>query len=141
MVNFYHRLIMNCARISRPRTQLTGNTPFTWEDNTQKAFEQLKQALCTAPVLHTFYPQLPVVATTDASGFAIGAALEQDEDGFRRPVAYFSRSMNPHEQNYHVQEQELLAIVEALRHFLPTRPDLSRADRSRIAPVSLNKII
>jgi hypothetical protein len=93
MVNFYRRFIMNCARISRPLTQLTVNTPFTWDDNTQKAFKQLKQALCTAPVLRTFDPQLTIVETTDASGFAIGAVLEQDEDGFRRPVAYFSRTM------------------------------------------------
>ena len=117
MVNFYRRFIMNCARISRPLTQLTGNTPFTWDNKTQEAFELLKQALCTAPVLRTFDPHLPIVVTTDASGFAIGAVLEQDEDGFRRPVAYFSRTMNPHEQNYHAQEQELLAIVEALRHW------------------------
>jgi hypothetical protein len=57
------------------------------------------------------------VVTTDASDFAIGAVLEQDEHGSRRPVAYFSRTMNPHEHNYHAQEQELLAIVEALRHW------------------------
>jgi hypothetical protein len=116
MVNFYRRFIMNCARISRPLTQLTGSTPFIWDDKTQKSFEQLKQALCTAPFLRTFDPQLPVVVTTDASGFAIGAVLEQDEDGFRRPADCFSRSMNPYDQNYHAQEQELLAIVEALRH-------------------------
>jgi hypothetical protein len=57
------------------------------------------------------------VAATDASGFSIGAVVEQDEDGFRRSVSYYSRTMNPHEQNYHAQEQELLAIVEALRHW------------------------
>jgi hypothetical protein len=57
------------------------------------------------------------VVNTDASLFAIGAVLEQDKDGFRRLVAYFSRTMNPHEQNYHAQYQELLAIFEALRHW------------------------
>jgi RNase H-like domain found in reverse transcriptase/Integrase zinc binding domain len=117
MVNFYRRFIVNCARISRPLIQLTGNTPFAWDSTTQDAFEQLQQSLCTAPVLRTFDPKLPIVVTTDASGFAIGAVLEQDEAGARRPVAYFSRTMNPHEQNYHAQEQELLAIVEALRHW------------------------
>jgi hypothetical protein len=90
MVNFYRRFVMNCARISRPLTQLTGNTPFTLDDKTRKAFEQLKQAVCTAPVLRTFDPQFPIVLTTNTSGFAIGAVLVQEEDGFRRPVAYFS---------------------------------------------------
>jgi hypothetical protein len=93
-------------------TKLTRNTAFAWDDKTQEAFERLKQALCTAPVLRKFDTRLP----TDASGFAIGAVLEQKEDGFRRAVAYFSRKMNPHEQNYHAQEQELLAIVESVRH-------------------------
>jgi RNase H-like domain found in reverse transcriptase/Reverse transcriptase (RNA-dependent DNA polymerase)/Integrase zinc binding domain/Retroviral aspartyl protease/Chromo (CHRromatin Organisation MOdifier) domain len=117
MVNFYRRFITSCARISRPLTQLTGNTPFKWDNATQDAFEQLKQVLCTAPVLRTFDPNLPIIVTTDASGFAIGAVLEQDETNLRRPVAYFSRTMNPHEQNYHAQEQELLAIVESIRHW------------------------
>jgi RNase H-like domain found in reverse transcriptase len=75
MVNLYRRFIKNCARISRPLTQLTGNTPFTWDNEKQKAFEYLKQALCTAPVLRTFDPKLPILVTTDASGFAIGAVL------------------------------------------------------------------
>jgi hypothetical protein len=61
MVSFYRRFIMNCIRISKPLTQLTGDAPFTWDVKTQKAFEQLKQALCTAPVRRTFGPQLPVV--------------------------------------------------------------------------------
>jgi hypothetical protein len=50
VVNLYRRFIMNCARISIPLTQLTGSTPFTWYDKTHKAFEQLKQTLCTATV-------------------------------------------------------------------------------------------
>jgi putative transposase len=100
MVNFYRRFIMNCARTSRPFAQLIGNTPFTWGEKTQKAFEQLKQTLCTAPVLPIFDRKLPFLATTDAAGFAIGAVIEQEKDGFRRSVAYFSRTMNPDEQNY-----------------------------------------
>jgi RNase H-like domain found in reverse transcriptase len=117
MANFYRRCIKNCARISRPLTQITGNTPFTWNNEKQKALEYLKQALCTAPVLRTFDPKIAILVTTDASGFAIGAVLEQDEHGSRRPVAYFSRTMNPHEQNYQAQEQELLAIVKSPRHW------------------------
>jgi hypothetical protein len=117
MINFYRRFITSCARISKPLTQLTGNTPFKWDGATQDAFDQLKKTLCTAPVLRTFDPKLPIIVTTDASGFAIGTVLEQDEANYRRPVAYFSRTMNPHEQNYNAQEQELPRIVESLRHW------------------------
>jgi RNase H-like domain found in reverse transcriptase len=117
MVNFYRRFIQNCAHIARPLTHLTGNVDFLWSETTQSSFESLKRALCSAPVLRTYDPALPITVTTDASGFAIGAVLEQDEDGMRRPVVYFSRTMNPHEQNYHAQGQELLAIVESIRYW------------------------
>jgi RNase H-like domain found in reverse transcriptase/Integrase zinc binding domain len=45
--------------------------------------------------------------------------LERDEANSRRPVAYFSRTMDPHDQNYHAQEQKLFAIVESLRLWRP----------------------
>jgi RNase H-like domain found in reverse transcriptase len=90
---------------------------FLWSETTQSSFENVKRALCSAPVLRTYDPALPITVTTDASGFAIGAVLEQDEDVMRRPVAYFSRTMNPYEQNYHAKEQELLAIVESIRYW------------------------
>ena len=135
MVNFYRRFIKNCAHIARPLTQLTGNVDFVWSETTQSSFEILKHALCSAPVLRTYDPVLPITVTTDASGFAIGAVLEQDEDGIRRPVAYFSRTMNPHEQNYHAQEQELLAIVESIRYwrsYLHGHPFLVQTDHASL---------
>ena len=135
MVNFYRRFIKNCAHIARPLTQLTGNVDFVWSETTQSSFEILKHALCSAPVLRTYDPVLPITVTTDASGFAIGAVLEQDEDGMRRPVAYFSRTMNPHEQNYHAQEQELLAIVESIRYwrsYLHGHPFLVQTDHASL---------
>ena len=135
MVNFYRRFIKNCANIARPLTQLTGNVDFVWSETTQSSFEILKHALCSAPVLRTYDPVLPITVTTDASGFAIGAVLEQDEDGMRRPVAYFSRTMNPHEQNYHAQEQELLAIVESIRYwrsYLHGHPFLVQTDHASL---------
>jgi transposase InsO family protein len=57
--------------------------------------------------------------TTDASGFAVGAWLGQDQtgDGSLQPIAYLSKKMVPAERNYPVHEQELLAIVIALREW------------------------
>ena len=71
--------------------------------------------MTSAPVLRRFNPKLPIIVTTDASGYALGAVLEQDENNIRRPVAFHSRCLNTAEQNYHAQEQELLAIVDSLR--------------------------
>lgn len=49
----------------------------------------------------------------DASGYGLGAVLMQAG----RPVAFWSRKMTPAEQNYHITEQELLAVMEALKVF------------------------
>jgi hypothetical protein len=70
-----------------------------------------------APFLRSFDPFLPTFVTTDASGYALGAVLEQEESSHRRPVAFFSRSMQAAEQNHHPQEEELLAVVYSLRHW------------------------
>ena len=55
---------------------------------------------------------------TDASDEAIGATLNQKgDDGKLRPTAYYSRKMTAPETNYDIHDKELLAIVEALRHW------------------------
>lgn len=135
LVNFYRRFIRNCSRISRPLTKITGNVPFNWTNYEQNAFDKLRKAVTSAPVLRAFDPELSTCVTTDASGYAIGAVLEQTDSESRRPVAFFSRTMSPAEQNYHPQEQELLAIVEALRHwraYLHGRPFIVNTDHESL---------
>ena len=72
-----------------------------------QAFNDLKHALTTAPVLVLPDPGKPFELVCDASGFGIGAVLLQN----------YSRKMTAAERNYVVTEQELLATVEALRVF------------------------
>ena len=77
-----------------------------------------KEALIKAPVLSL--PQLgenapPFKVITDASGFGLGAVLMQDG----HPIAYESRTITPAERNYTTGEQELLAVVHALRTWRP----------------------
>ena len=93
------------------------NKKFEWTDVQELAFQQLKLAVCSAPILIIPTPKLPYTIVTDASGFAIGAALCQDHGNGLQPCAYLSRKMNDHERNYPVHEQELLAIVHALREW------------------------
>ena len=54
---------------------------------------------------------------TDASGFAIGAVLYQSLNGKLIPIAFHSRKLGPAERNYHTTDQEMLAIVDACRHW------------------------
>ena len=70
-----------------------------------------------APVLIVPKVDLPFTVTTDASGFAIGATLSQDHGHGLQPIAYMSKKMLAAEKNYPVHEQELLAIICALREW------------------------
>src|SRR5271167_2837300 len=65
--------------------------------------------------------ELPFVIHADASDFAVGAVLEQDQGHGLQPVAYLSKKLKAAQCNYSVYEKELLAIVTALgewKHYL-----------------------
>jgi hypothetical protein len=89
-----------------------------WSAEEQESFNKLKEVLTNPPVLTYYSPHRPVTVDTDASAFAIGAVLSQiQEDGTEKVVAYYSRCLSNAERNYCVTRRELLAIVEALRHW------------------------
>lgn len=119
---YYRKFIRNFSSIAAPLTTLTGDkVPFVWEAKHEAAFQQLKQALQTGPVLILPDPSKPyrLVVNTDASGFAVGAVLQQDHGHGLQPIAYLSKKMLDAESRYPVHEQELLAIIHALQCWRP----------------------
>ena len=122
LASYYRRFVPDFAKIARPLHNLTKNARFQWTDDCQRAFEQLKEALVTAPVLA--YPDFsrPFRLETDASGEGLGAVLSQEQaDGTMRPIAYASRSLQGAEARYPATELEALGVVWAvkkLRHYL-----------------------
>jgi len=117
MVNFYRRFIINMAEVAVPLTRLTGNVDFEWTADAEASFQRLKMLETSAPVLRGFDKRHPIYLSTDASGYAIGAALEQDDGRGRRPLAYFSQVLNIHEQRYSIRERELLAVVQSVPYW------------------------
>ena len=125
MANFYRRHIPKMATLSRPLTELlrhdknTGKpVPFVWTDDCQKAFENIKEMLTSAPVLHAPEWDKEFFLWTDASLTGFGAVLEQTgTDGKRVPIAYASRMTTTAEKKYGVTELEVAALIYALEHF------------------------
>jgi hypothetical protein len=119
---FYRRFIKDYAKIAAPLTDLTKTTvPFPRQlpQDAVTAFLGLQAALTSAPLL--VIPQTGPDATfqlyTDASGVGVGAVLLQDQGDGPQPVCYESRKFAPTEKNYPVHEQELLAVVHAVKTF------------------------
>ena len=93
------------------------DNPLKWFSEHQEAFENLKEILCSVPVLPFPDYKKKFTLTTDASNVGLGAVLSQDG----HPSCFVSRKLNVAEQNYSTSEKEFLAIVWAtqlLRQYL-----------------------
>jgi len=136
LCTYYRRFVKGFADIARPLHKLTENDrPFEWDQKCQGAFDHLKNALCTAPILA--YPRAgcQFIVDTDASNVGIGGVLSQMQDGEERVISYFSKTLSKAEKNYCVTRKELLAIVKTLEHFhkyLYGQPFLLRTDHASL---------
>jgi len=112
-VNFYKSLYPRRAHLLAPLTDLTGNRPFSWDEEKELAFKQMKAIIATDCI--NTYPDYskPFDIYTDASEYQVGAAIIQEG----KPVAYFSRKLSAAQMNYSTTEKELLAIVLCLKEY------------------------
>jgi len=118
--NFYRRFIKDYSQVARPLAELTkkDEKPWTWNQQAEDAFQELKQRFTSAPILAHFDAGRPVILETDASDFALGAVLSQrNDEGRLHPIAFHSRKFQPAEINYEIHDKELLAIVDAFKHW------------------------
>jgi hypothetical protein len=122
LAGYYRHFIQRFAHTALPLTRLTkGGNPFQWGEEQSAAFEELKRRVTTAPVLAYPDPDKPFTVTADASDYAIGAVLSQDQGKGLQPIAFYSRQLSPPECNYPTHDKEMLALIVALkqwRHYL-----------------------
>lgn len=121
--NFYRRFLKNSATTQAPLNEfLKGSKKndtrtIDWTTETINAWESCKTDLANATLLVHFKPNAPLSITTDASDVAIGASLEQYQDGEWKPLAFFKRKLSPAEKKYSTYDRELLAIFATIKHF------------------------
>ncbi len=139
LANFFRRFIKGFGAMAAPLTALLRQPkkgkggvaktkpvklPADWTPRCDEAFQQIKDALTSAPVLRL--PDMtpkpggkvgellhPFTVVADACKQGVGAVLLQQG----HPVAFESRQFTSTERNYHTGEQELLALVFALEKF------------------------
>ncbi|GBG76561.1 hypothetical protein CBR_g22309 [Chara braunii] len=94
LASYYRKFVPRFSIVARPLSRLTSkNVPYSWDTACMTAFQALKDALVSYPVLRIADPKLTFVVTTDASQYGIGAVLQQDDGDGLRPLKYYSKRM------------------------------------------------
>lgn len=118
LASYYRRFIKDFSKIAAPLHAMTKkNVRFSWSPEAQRAFEQLKEALTSPPVLAMPTDNDEFYIDCDAAEKSIGAVLSQKQQGQERVIAYASRSLDARETRYCITRKELLAVVHFLRYF------------------------
>ncbi|GFW11425.1 retrovirus-related Pol polyprotein from transposon 17.6 [Trichonephila clavipes] len=117
LCTYYQKFVKNFSTIARPLHKLTeAKQKVIWTVDCNNAFNKLKDALTSAPILA--YPEIgkQFILDTDASHESIGAVLSQEIDGQERVIAFLSKCLSKPERYYCVTRKELLAISKGSAH-------------------------
>ena len=118
LAGYYRKFVEGFSKIAAPLTRLTRKEePFLWSEACQQSFDELKRRLTSAPVLTLPSGQDGFAVYCDASRQGLGCVLMQND----KVIAYASRQLKKHEQNYPTHDLELASVVFALRiwrHYL-----------------------
>lgn len=119
LAGFYQKFIKNYSKIVAPISDLLKKNPkkFVWTEAAEEAFQVLKSALVSAPILMNPDFSHPFTIESDASDNAVGAALVQTIEGNTRVVAYFSKKLSSTQKRYASVEKECLGVLLAIEHF------------------------
>ena len=115
LTGYYRKFVKNYGRIATPLMALLKKDAFSWTPEATKAFEDLKQVMCIAPVLATPDFTKTFIVECDASGNGIDVVLMQEG----RPIAFESRPIKGKNLHKPIYEKEMLAILHALKKWRP----------------------
>ncbi|KAJ8752156.1 hypothetical protein K2173_003764 [Erythroxylum novogranatense] len=128
LAGYYQKFIQNFGIIAAPLTKLLTKQGFTWTNEAETTFQQLRKALSTPPVLALPDFSQEFEVESDACGSGLGAILSQK----RRPIAYYSEALKGSALHLSTYEKEMLAIVKAIRKWRPYllgKPFIVRTDQ------------
>lgn len=101
LAGYYLRFLHHFGIIAKPLTDMLKFGNFLWTPTSERAFDKLKHALTSSPVLALPDFSQPFTVETDAGGVGIGAVLSQN----KHPVAFLSKSLSPCNQSLSVYDK------------------------------------
>jgi len=134
LTGYYRRFVKNYAYIAAPLTNMLRTDGFKWSPDSDAAFESLKTAMITVPVLRLPNFSETFIVETDASNIGIGAVLMQSQ----HPIAFFSKKLGVRKQAESAYNRELHALVEAVYRwwqYLIGREFVIRTDQKSLTEI------
>ena len=147
-VGYYSSFIPDYAKKAKPWTDVLGGkketkndkrTPIKVTKEMEEAFEEMKKALISAPVLAfpDFDSKEPMILDTDwsQSHHTIAAVLSQKQDGKERVIRYGAKKLNASQCNYSANKGELFAVIHFMKlfkYFLLHRKFILRTDHQAL---------
>ena len=135
LANYHRAFVKDFSKLAVPLYAVTGKKNYQWTETQSEAFNALRQALISPPVLALPSVKDEFILDTDASNFAIGAELLQIQGGVEKVVAYGSFALTKEQRRYCTTRKELLAVVRftrQYRHYLLGKPFVVRTDHSSL---------
>ena len=119
LVNYYGKFMQNLSTVLAPLyALLQKNTPWKWQPEQEKAFNEAKAFLKSPKLLVHYDHHKELILTCDASPVGVGAVLAHKmDDGTERPIGYASRTLTPAECKYSQIDREALAIIFRVKRF------------------------
>lgn len=140
LASYLSEYIPQFAMLVRPLWQTVKSSPFEWTREADEAFQKTKDVIanCTT-TLGFFKDNADTILYTDASPYALGAVLVQEESGKpRRMICFASKTLTSAERNYEQVQREALGIVwgvERFQYYLLGRPFTIRTDAKGLSTV------
>jgi hypothetical protein len=139
LLGYYRQFVKGFSNIANPIMELQKkNKKFFWTEKCAEAFRRLKELLTKTPIIKVPDMDADFLVCTDSSKEGLDGVLMQDG----RVIAYISRKLRRHAENYTMHDLELLAIVYSLkvwRHYLVGRKFELETDRSGLQHIFMQR--
>jgi len=118
LTGYYRQYVPYFSDRIRALNERIQSKEFQWGKKEEESFQKVKDGYRDNQFLILHDPEKQTWVHADASDYALGAEISQeDTNGKRRPVLFYSRKLLPAEMNYSTPDKELLAIVQTMKKF------------------------